>query len=151
MVSRTPPQGSGGRSSLLIQAADPPPQISHHFQRRRSSPTRGAVTAVTTQSAGMHAGSSTVYTGRALSGVGFTILQMPVFVWHTYEPKSRIWAHVTKCFDRKCPPLPAEPSSQTGVDNPPCSASAPTSQAHVALCASVTNRATFNAPPPPPR
>ena len=48
---------------------------------RSPGSTGRAVTAATTRSAGMHAASSTVYTGRALSGAGFTILRMPMHTW----------------------------------------------------------------------
>ena len=48
---------------------------------RSPIPTEGIVTAATTWSAGLHAGSFTVYTGRALSGVGFTILRLSASAW----------------------------------------------------------------------
>ena len=48
---------------------------------RSAVPTEGAVTAATTWSASTNAGSFTTYTGRALSGVGFTILRSSASAW----------------------------------------------------------------------
>ena len=48
---------------------------------RSAGPTEGAVTAAMTWSTGTNAGSPTEYTGRALSGIGFTILRSSASAW----------------------------------------------------------------------